>query len=103
MRRPLPLLLVPVAAAVIAAPVFAALAIVTTAAQTPARPLAPAPAPAHAVAVAPSTAPAASLQVGDPAPAFSLPGTDGRTYTLAEFRGVQPVVLAWIPKSPIRE
>jgi len=101
MRRPLPLLLVPVAASVIAAPVFAALAIVTTAAQTPARP--PAPAPAHAATAAPSATPAASLQVGDPAPAFSLPGTDGRTYTLAEFRGVKPVVLAWVPKGPIRE
>ena len=37
-----------------------------------------------------------SLGVGDQAPDFSLPGTGGRTYTLAEFRG-QPVVLVFYP------
>lgn len=39
------------------------------------------------------------LQVGDPAPAFSLPGSDGRTHTLAEFAGKKAVVLAWFPKA----
>jgi peroxiredoxin Q/BCP len=34
--------------------------------------------------------------VGDPAPDFSLPGTGGRTYTLAEHRG-KPVVLVFYP------
>ena len=34
--------------------------------------------------------------VGDRAPAFSLPGTGGRTYSLSDFRG-QPVVLAFYP------
>jgi peroxiredoxin Q/BCP len=38
-------------------------------------------------------------QVGDVAPDFSLPGSDGRTYTLREFRGVRPVVIAWFPKA----
>ncbi len=37
-----------------------------------------------------------SLGVGDPAPDFTLPGTGGREYTLAEFRG-QPVVLVFYP------
>ena len=32
-------------------------------------------------------APAVELTVGDPAPAFSLPGTDGKTHTLAQYKG----------------
>jgi len=45
-------------------------------------------------------APAAGgLQVGDVAPAFSLPGSDGATHTLASFKGRQAVVLAWFPKA----
>ena len=43
--------------------------------------------------------PAAALQVGDQAPAFSAPGSDGKTHTLAESRGKQAVVLAWFPKA----
>jgi peroxiredoxin Q/BCP len=43
--------------------------------------------------------PAAELKVGDQAPAFSLPGSDGKTHTLAESRGKQAVVLAWFPKA----
>lgn len=37
-----------------------------------------------------------SVGVGDLAPEFSLPGTGGRPYSLAEFRG-QPVVLVFYP------
>lgn len=44
-------------------------------------------------------APAAALQVGDMAPAFSAPGSDGKTHTLAESKGKQAVVLAWFPKA----
>ena len=40
-----------------------------------------------------------ALQPGDLAPDFSLPGSDGRTHSLAEHRGVRPVVLAWFPKA----
>ena len=40
---------------------------------------------------------AAELAVGDEAPAFALTGSDGATHTLAEYRGKQPVVLAWFP------
>jgi len=39
------------------------------------------------------------LEVGDPAPPFELPGSDGRTYRLQDFMGVRPVVLAWFPKA----
>jgi peroxiredoxin Q/BCP len=38
------------------------------------------------------------LKVGDAAPPFSLPGSDGKTHTLAEYRG-KTVVLAWFPKA----
>lgn len=42
---------------------------------------------------------AAELKVGDEAPAFSLPGSDGKTYALADYKGKQAVVLAWFPKA----
>ena len=41
----------------------------------------------------------AALQVGDQAPAFSAPGSDGKTHTLAESRGKRAVVLSWFPKA----
>ena len=41
----------------------------------------------------------AELKVGDMAPNFSLRGSDGRTHTLAEYRGKSAVVLAWFPKA----
>jgi peroxiredoxin Q/BCP len=54
---------------------------------------------ALAAAVAMAQAPAAGPQAGDAAPAFSLPGSDGTTHTLAEFKGKKAVVLAWFPKA----
>ena len=39
------------------------------------------------------------LRVGDPAPDFSLPGSDGNTYRLADYKGRQAVVLAWFAKA----
>jgi peroxiredoxin Q/BCP len=39
------------------------------------------------------------LKVGDPAPPFSLPGSDGKTYQLADYKGKSAVVLAWFPKA----
>jgi peroxiredoxin Q/BCP len=39
------------------------------------------------------------LKPGDPAPAFTLPGSDGKTYSLADFKGKKTVVLAWFPKA----
>lgn len=44
------------------------------------------------------TAPPSELKVGDQAPDFSLPGSDGKTYTLAGLKG-KHVVLAWFPKA----
>jgi peroxiredoxin Q/BCP len=38
------------------------------------------------------------LKPGDPAPGFTLPGSDGKTYTLADLKG-KTVVLAWFPKA----
>ena len=42
---------------------------------------------------------AAELKVGDPAPDFSLVGTDGKTYKLSDFKGKSAVVVAWFPKA----
>lgn len=42
---------------------------------------------------------AAELKPGDDAPAFSMVGSDGKTYTLADFKGKQAVVIAWFPKA----
>ena len=39
------------------------------------------------------------LKPGDVAPAFTLEGSDGKTYTLADFKGKKAVVLAWFPKA----
>ncbi len=52
-----------------------------------------------AAAVSAQTSPPAELKPGDPAPAFTRPGSDGKTYSLAEFKGKKPVVLAWYPKA----
>ena len=41
----------------------------------------------------------AELKVGDMAPPFALPGSDGKTYRLADFKGKSAVVLAWFPKA----
>ena len=41
----------------------------------------------------------AELKVGDMAPDFTLPGTDGKTHKLSEYRGKQAVVVAWFPRA----
>jgi hypothetical protein len=51
------------------------------------------------MAVGRGSGPQISLEPGDQAPDFSLPGSDGRTYRLGDFRGRQAVVLAWFPKA----
>ena len=42
---------------------------------------------------------AAELKVGDKAPDFNMQGSDGKTYTLEQFRGKSGVVIAWFPKA----
>jgi peroxiredoxin Q/BCP len=42
---------------------------------------------------------AAELKVGDKAPDFSLQGSDGKTYSLDQFKGKSAVVVAWFPKA----
>lgn len=43
--------------------------------------------------------PAMELKVGDQAPDFTLPATDGKTYTLSKELKGHWVVLAWFPKA----
>lgn len=38
------------------------------------------------------------LKVGDVAPAFALPGSDGKVHRLSDYKG-KTVVLAWFPKA----
>jgi len=42
---------------------------------------------------------AQELKVGDQAPDFTLPATDGKTYTLSKDLRGSWVVLAWFPKA----
>jgi peroxiredoxin Q/BCP len=41
----------------------------------------------------------AELKVGDKAPDFELPGSDGKTYKLSDVIGENPMVIAWYPKA----
>ena len=54
---------------------------------------------AAALALTGLNALAAELKAGDPAPNFKLQGSDGKTYSLADFKGKQAVVIAWFPKA----
>ncbi len=48
----------------------------------------------------PTSAGAADLSVGDVAPPFTLAGSDGKQYSLAEIlKANQGAVLAWFPKA----
>jgi peroxiredoxin Q/BCP len=47
-------------------------------------------------AAAPAATVVEDLKAGDPAPDFTLPGSDGKTYSLAQLKG-KHVVLAWFP------
>jgi peroxiredoxin Q/BCP len=45
------------------------------------------------------TPPQPTLKVGDMAPDFTLPGTDGKTHKLSSYRGKTAVVIAWFPRA----
>jgi cytochrome oxidase Cu insertion factor (SCO1/SenC/PrrC family) len=55
--------------------------------------------PAGAQTTTPAASTAAELKVGDQAPDFTLPATDGKTYTLSKDLKGKWVVLAWFPKA----
>ena len=38
-------------------------------------------------------------KVGDAAPDFKLKASDGKEYSLSQFKGQKPVVIAWFPKA----
>jgi peroxiredoxin Q/BCP len=40
-----------------------------------------------------------ALKPGDPAPDFSLMGSDGRIHSLGDHSGRRAVVLSWFPKA----
>lgn len=42
---------------------------------------------------------AGGLSVGDPAPNFTLQASDGKTYSLEDYKDKQAVVIAWFPKA----
>ena len=46
-----------------------------------------------------STAAVAELKPGDPAPPFTMLGSDGKDHSLADHKGKRAVVLAWFPKA----
>jgi len=54
---------------------------------------------ALAIGIGSSSAQAQELKVGDMAPNFTLKASDGKTYTLADYKGKSAVVLAWFPKA----
>jgi hypothetical protein len=56
--------------------------------QTPQQPQQPAAPPQFS----------ADLKVGDMAPDFALPGSDGKIHKLSDYKG-KTVVLAWFPKA----
>jgi peroxiredoxin Q/BCP len=47
----------------------------------------------------PTVTMAKDLAVGDMAPNFTLQASDGKTYTLADYKDKQAVVIAWYPKA----
>ncbi len=54
---------------------------------------------ALAMTVTPLRAEGEAPKVGDKAPDFKLVGTDGKTYTLDQFKGKSAVVIAFYPKA----
>lgn len=55
--------------------------------------------PAFIAAVALSSQFALALEEGEKAPDFELQASDGMTYSLSQFAGEKPVVIAFFPKA----
>jgi len=53
----------------------------------------------HLALLCAGTTHADELKSGDTAPAFELPGSDGKTYKLSDFQDKKVVVIAWFPKA----
>ena len=49
--------------------------------------------------IGPAAIAADGPKVGEKAPDFTLKASDGKTYSLADFKGKQGVVIAWFPKA----
>ena len=56
------------------------------------------PTPPAQAAPAAQAAQAIGPAVGDPAPPFSLEGSDGKVHRLSDHLGIRPVVIAWFPR-----
>ncbi len=67
---------------------LASFGMAVSAQSQPPQPSQPQPAPQYS----------AVLNVGDRAPEFKLPGSDGKEHSLSAYRG-KTVVLAWFPKA----
>ena len=39
------------------------------------------------------------VEEGQPAPAFELPGSDGKVHKLSDYQGKKAIVIAWYPKA----
>lgn len=72
---------------------FVGIGVIAMSAATPGQGQPPQQPPA-----APPAQYSADLKVGDMAPDFSLPGSDGKLHKLSDYRG-KTVVLAWFPKA----
>ena len=54
---------------------------------------------AFSIAIVSGRSSQAELKVGEKAPDFSLKASDGKTYSLSDFKGKKGIVIAWFPKA----
>lgn len=51
------------------------------------------------IALLPALSATAELKVGDAAPDWELPGSDGKTYKSSDLKGKRAYVISWYPKA----